>query len=86
MMGPPLPQASPPHHAPPPPQPQRQMRGPVAVDDILSDLQNRAFSGHSTQIEVISNASESELSELLDDVVAVDATRGRRRAGGIKVR
>jgi hypothetical protein len=85
-----------------PQQPQQQptMRGPKHVDDILRDLHRDAFSpssvsharqsDHASRIEIISNASDSELSELPDDAasvlggVALDpppstaAARGRR--------
>jgi hypothetical protein len=54
------------------------MRGPKHVDDILRDLHRDAFPGgsahhsknatafDSTRIEVVSNASDSDISELPD--------------------
>ena len=68
------PQQQPP--APPPSAP-RQMRGPVAVDDILSELQQSAFASAphaknvSSRIEVLSNASDSDISEILQDAAGM---------------
>lgn len=64
--------------------PPRQMRGPVAVDDILSELQHNAFSSgapqkqSSNRIEVVSNASDSDISELLQDATVMQAGKKRR--------
>lgn len=52
------------------------MRGPKPVDEYLKDLHRGAFSSSSSQqdrnsrIEIISNASESELGELPDDAAS----------------
>lgn len=74
----------------PPPGMARQMRGPVAVDDILSELQQNAFpsgpganrlsAAASSRIEVLSNASDSDISELLQDagVMQVAGTAAKR--------
>ena len=65
---------------PPPPQPRGPaMRGPKHVDDILRDLHRDAFSEQQqssssnlhTRVEIVSNASDSELSELPDDAASV---------------
>jgi hypothetical protein len=77
--------------AAPPPGP--RMRGPVHVDDILRELHQDAFPGGSPhhgganqRIEVVSNASESEISEMpeiseIPDMPSVHVkttTRGRK--------
>lgn len=84
---------------PPPPnmyQPQQHMKGPMHVDDILRELHNDTFPQTQQsmpdigqRIEIVSNATESEISELPDiaDVVPVRQTvvargGGRRRGAG----
>ena len=67
----------------------RHMRGPVAVDDILNELQQNAFSdarsgnlkatGGGNRIEVVSNASDSDISELLQDVTVMGKRSGKRQ-------
>ena len=76
--------AVPPPPPPPPQQSGPSMRGPQQIDDVLRDLHRGAFPGGSThhqqqqqqqqdynsRIEIISNASESELGELPDDTAS----------------
>ena len=78
----------------PPPQQAPSMRGPKQVGDILRDLHRDAFApqqqqhDYSSRIEIISNASDSELGELPDDAASVlvgpatsVATKGARGGG-----
>ena len=77
--------ASPPPPPPPPPpqqqqqyqqqqqQPQNVMRGPKHVDEILRDLHRDTFQQQQqnfSRVEIISNASESELGDLPDDAAS----------------
>jgi len=76
---------------PPPPVAGSAMRGPKHVDDILKDLHRGAFPGgsahhagdkpafDSSRVEIISNASESDISELNDDPLNERGLGGRRR-------
>lgn len=62
------------------PPPQREMRGPSNVDDLLKDLQRNAFQpDDSERIEVVSNAGteESDIEELRDE------GGGRNRLDGL---
>lgn len=72
------------------------MRGPVQVDEILREMQQGAFGqsqvppppsatvhnphGGNSRIEIISNASESDLSEMQDDVVSLNALLSSQNA------
>jgi hypothetical protein len=75
------------------------MKGPVHVDEILREMQHGAFSpgvdhtSSSSRIEIVSNASDSDISELPDDasisgmlppppVATTAAGRGRGRGRG----
>lgn len=54
--------------APQAPQERPSMRGPTNVDSLLSELQQENFTSHQNdRLEVVSNASESELTEMDDD-------------------
>lgn len=87
----------------PPPPPVSVMRGPRDVNDILKDLHRDAFppppamsssrNSHNHRIEIVSNASESDLGDLRDDPLIADlanevqavrqpAKRGGGRGGG----
>ncbi len=69
--------------------PQHHMKGPVHVDDILRELHQDTFPqtrqsmpdvGH--RIEIVSNATESEISELPDIADVVAPPRTAARGGG----
>ena len=68
--------APPPSSAPP----SGGMRGPKHVDDILKDLHRDAFKQEDVggRVEIISNASDSDVSEMID----VTATTSKKKAPG----
>ena len=58
-------QAPPP--AAPPAQERPHMRGPTNVDDLLNELKEEKYNNQNDRLEVVSNASESEMTEIDDD-------------------
>lgn len=61
---------------PPPPNGGSRMRGPSNVDDILRDMR------HNDRIELMSNVSESDITEIHDQLSVTSSVK--RRAGGSK--
>jgi hypothetical protein len=73
-------------------QQQPQMKGPTNVNEILRELHQDAFpgavqGGNNQRIEIISNASESEISEMPDiNELPIPAPKTKRRGTGGKAR
>ena len=66
----------------PPPQPRTQMRGPTNVDDILNELNaHKNVMQPPDRVETMSTISESEFSEIPDDVSASGVFVTHNKAG-----